>query len=200
MVKHPGGEGYQGRDWNVQTHLLCGGGVHFEEGRGSQGRPSCGEGEGRKGWEGQREGQDESSSHGGSEAQATEGAAGEEPGGGNIAGLEALATVVMKLQEEEETGEAAELEEWLAAGPQAPEPDPGQRTCKRSTGDPAAGKVKKTTTKASKAEAACRQSPRLAQTKASSAKRPTDMEAESNPRSGSSSSQSSSSPDLLMSR
>nr|XP_020172061.1 protein ENL-like [Aegilops tauschii subsp. strangulata] len=149
--------------------------------------------------------EDMSSSHGSSEAQTTEGDAGEELAGDNFAGLEALAAAATELQEEENAGEAAVLdEEWLAAGPQSPEPDPEQRTRRRtatrgaaaSNPTPTAKRVKKTTTKATKADMACRQYLLLAQTKASSAKRPVGVEAESSPRSSSSSSQSSSSPEL----
>ena len=73
---------------------------------------------------------DGSSSHGGSKVQTTEGAAGEELAGDNFAGLDALAKVAIELQEggEEERKEGAtaalEMEEWLAAGPHAPAPDP----------------------------------------------------------------------------
>ena len=92
---------------------------------------------------------------------------------------------------------AAALEdEWLAAGPQAPAPDPNQRTRRRaatrgaatSNPAPAIKTVKKTSTKSTKADVACRQSPRLAQAKAPSAKRPTAMDAESSPHSSSGSS------------
>ena len=41
---------------------------------------------------------DEGFSHGGSEAQATEGSAGEELAGDNFAGLDALATAATELQ------------------------------------------------------------------------------------------------------
>nr|XP_020182887.1 skin secretory protein xP2-like [Aegilops tauschii subsp. strangulata] len=148
--------------------------------------------------------EDESSSHGGSEVQATEEAAGDELAGDNLAGLEALATAAMILQEEEEEiGEVAEPEEeWLMAGSQAPKPvldRPPRRAANRGAAAPnpvpVAKRVKKTTTKATKAEVACRQSPRLAQTKASPAEQSADVEVDSSSHSGSSSSQSSSSPE-----
>ena len=63
-----------------------------------------------------------------------------------------------------------EPEEWLAAGPQAPEPDLEQRTRKHAAAGLAVRKVKKMTPKASKAEVACRQSPRLAKIRSPSAR------------------------------
>ena len=67
-----------------------------------------------------------------------------------------------ELQEEEEVGMGPD-EEWLAVGPQAPKPDLDQctRRCAiahgAATSNPAsaAKRVKKITTKATKAEAAC---------------------------------------------
>nr|XP_020178872.1 brain acid soluble protein 1-like [Aegilops tauschii subsp. strangulata] len=164
-----------------------------------------------KAGKGKGETRDGSSSQGGSKTQATEGAAGEELAGDNFAGLDALDTAETELQEEEEGEEdaaAAPEDEWLAAGPQAPVLDPDQLTRRRaaargtatSNPTPAANRVKKTSTKSTKVKVACCQSPRLAQTKASSAKRPGAVEAESSPRSSWSSPQSSSSPELPMPR
>nr|XP_020194144.1 uncharacterized protein LOC109779957 [Aegilops tauschii subsp. strangulata] len=154
-----------------------------------------------KAGKGKGKAEDMSSSQGGSEVQTTEGAAEEELVGDNFAGLEALAAAATEFQEKEEVYAVAGLnKEWLAAGPQAPEHDPHQRTRRRAAARGAAtsnptptAKRVKTTTKSTKGEVACRQSPRLAQTKASSAKQPTAVEAESIPCSGLSSSQSSSS-------
>ena len=95
--------------------------------------------------------EDGNSSHDCSEAQATEGAAGEELAGGNFAGLDALVMAAKELQKEGEVGKVVEPEEWLAAGAQAPEPDIEQHTRKRVAAGPAVRKVKNTTTKASKA-------------------------------------------------
>ena len=133
---------------------------------------------------------DGSSSQGGGEAQAAE-----ESAEGNIAGQDAVVTTAKELQKkEEEVGKVAEPEEWLAAGPQAPELDLEQRTRKRVAAGPATKKVKKTTTKASKAEAACRQSPRLVKIRAPSTRRAV-IEDGPNSSSSSSSSQDSSSSD-----
>ena len=62
---------------------------------------------------------DGNSSQGSSEAQDTEGAAGQELARDNFVGLDALATATKELQEQGEVGKVAELEECLAAGPQA---------------------------------------------------------------------------------
>ena len=78
-----------------------------------------------KAWKAKGKAEDESSSHGGSEAQVTEGVAWEELTGDDLVGLDALAAVATKLQEDEIDEVAGlEEEEWLAAGPQAPEPVP----------------------------------------------------------------------------
>ena len=155
-----------------------------------------------KAGKGKVEAEGESSSRGGSEAQVTEGVAGEELTVDDLAGLDALAGVATKLQEEEEIGEVVEIyEEWLAAGPQAPEPVLDQRTRRRATNRgavasnpaPTAKRVKKTTTKITSTDVACRQSPRLAGIKASPAKQSADVQVHSSSHSGSSSSQSSSS-------
>ena len=89
-----------------------------------------------KSGKGQGKAEDESSSHGGGKAQATEGVAEEElvgdvPAENEFAMLDALATAETELQEEEETVEVAELEaEWLGVGSQAPETVLDQRPCK----------------------------------------------------------------------
>ena len=76
-----------------------------------------------KAHKGKGKAEDESSSHGGSEALAMEGAAGDQLVRDNLAGLETLAMAATELEEGEEAGGVAELdEEFFAAGPQAPEP------------------------------------------------------------------------------
>ena len=124
-----------------------------------------------KAGKGKGKAEDEGSSHGGSEAQAAEEVAGEDLARDETSGLEALATMIAKLQEEEEADEEVEPgPEWLAFGPQAPEPILDQRPHRRAANQgavapnpvPAARRVKKTTTRNTKTHVACRQSPSLA--------------------------------------
>ena len=117
---------------------------------------------------------DRISSQCGSEAQATEGSAGENLAEDNFTGIEALVAPVMEFQEEEEVGVVADPDkEWLAAGPQAPELDPDQHTYKRAAAHGATTSnpvlVVKRVKKATRADVSCHQSPHLAQAKASSA-------------------------------
>jgi len=75
----------------------------------------------------EEEAEDEGSSHGKSEGNTMEEAAGGEP-----AGVEALYAAATEAQERDEAEEAEQPEgEWLATGPQAPEPDLEQRPHRR---------------------------------------------------------------------
>nr|XP_040256244.1 translation initiation factor IF-2-like [Aegilops tauschii subsp. strangulata] len=107
-----------------------------------RGTSNCCKGEGREGSGGRGGVEDEGSSHGRNEAQATEEVARDDPIGAELAGdelvedeparIEALYAVVAEAQEEEGAEEAEQPEEeWLAAGPQAPKPVLDQRPHRR---------------------------------------------------------------------
>nr|XP_020187871.1 sperm acrosomal protein FSA-ACR.1-like [Aegilops tauschii subsp. strangulata] len=159
------------------------------------------------------------SSHDKGEAQASEGVPGDNPAGGkaaedepagdDLSGVEALYTAVTEAQDGEKVAEAEEpMEDWLAAGPQAPEPvlDPCPRKRAANQGavvsdpTPATKKAKEAVSKSSIPEVARGHSPRLSGAKAPSVEKPAAMEDVPGVRSSSSSSQSSSSSEHLTSR
>ena len=99
--------------------------------------------------------------------------------------MEALYTAVTEAQDGEKVAEAEEpMEDWLAAGPQAPEPvlDPCPRKRAANQGavvsdpTPATKKAKEAVSKSSVPEAVRRYSPRFAGAKVSPAVRPAATE------------------------
>ena len=103
------------------------------------------------------------------------------------------------MEEREEGTAAAPEEEWLIEGPQAPAPDPDQRTRRlvaargAATSNPAppTKKVKKIASKGDKLEVVHRQSTRLSEAKTPPAKRRAVTGVDPSPQSSPASSQSS---------